>query len=399
LVDESVEGQSVQLVLDQTPFYAESGGQVGDTGRIHGDHSEVAVEDTQKDSGYFFHKVTVTAGSIKVGDRVDAEIDFARRDAIRRNHSTTHLLHHALQTVLGDHVQQRGSLVDDNRLRFDFSHDKALTGDEIRQVEAIVNEEILADYVVDTQEKPIEEAKRLGARMLFGEKYGSTVRVVSMGPSLEFCGGTHLAHTSQAGLFKITGEGSSQAGVRRIEGVTGQRALLKILDQERILSDASATLKTSPTNLVAAVERLSSELKAREKELEALHKAAALSKVGEIIANALPIGGTSVVVTSVDGADGDSLRALTDEILGQLRSGIVILGSAIGGKVSLAVKVSKDLVDRKVNAGAIVKAAAAIVGGGGGGRPDFAQAGGKDESKLEEALNTAKSLAVSVLEA
>jgi alanyl-tRNA synthetase len=397
LAAEAVEGQTVQILLDQTPFYAEAGGQVGDMGRIHADNSELVVEDTQKDSGYYFHKVTVTAGSVKVGDEVNAEIDSARRDAIKRNHSTTHLLHHALQTVLGDHVQQRGSLVDPDRLRFDFSHDKSMTGDEIRRVEAIVNEEILADYLIDTQEKPIEDAKRLGARMLFGEKYGSTVRVVSMGPSLEFCGGTHLSHTSQAGLFKLVSEGSSQAGVRRVEGVTGQRALLKILDQERILADASTALKTSPSNLVATIERLHGELKVREKELEALHRAASAGKVTDLIAQAVSVGDTRLVVSTAAGVDADALRTLTDEILGQLKSGIVILGSTAGDKVSLAVKVSKDLVDRKVNAGAIVKAAAAVAGGGGGGRPEFAQAGGKDVSKIDEALETARAIAVSSL--
>jgi alanyl-tRNA synthetase len=246
-------------------------------------------------------------------------------------------------------------------------------------------------------EKPIEEAKRLGARMLFGEKYGSTVRVVSMGPSLEFCGGTHLSHTSQAGLFKLVSEGSSQAGVRRVEGVTGARALLKILDQERVLTDAAGVLKTTPTNLVSAVERLSAELKTREKELDALHKAAVGGKVAELIDSAKEFGDSRLVVSAVVDADADTLRALCDEILGQLKSGVVILGGVSAEKVSLAVKVSKDLVDRKVNAGSIVKAAAAIVGGGGGGRPDFAQAGGKDASKLDEALSTARSLVESAL--
>jgi alanyl-tRNA synthetase len=399
LIPEAFEGDSVQLLLDQTPFYAESGGQVGDTGRIHADHAEVAVRDTQKDSGYFFHRITITAGAIKVGDRVNAQIDADRRDAIRRNHSSTHLLQNALQTVLGDHVQQRGSLVDADRLRFDFSHDKSLTADEIRRVEAIVNEEILADYPVETMEKPIEEAKKLGARMLFGEKYGASVRVVNIGPSLEFCGGTHVAHTSQAGLFKVTSEGSSQAGVRRIEGVTGQRALLKILDQERILADASVALKTTPTHLVGAVEKLLAELKARDKELEALHKAAAMGQVDELLTQTVNYNGVKLVIATVPDADADALRTLSDELLGQLKSGIIILGSPAGGKVSLAVKVSKDLVDRTVNAGAIVKAAAGVAGGGGGGRPEFAQAGAKDVSKLSEALLAAQSLAESLLDA
>jgi alanyl-tRNA synthetase len=393
LLTEVHEGGTVQLVLDVSPFYGESGGQVGDTGRIYSDTCELNVLDTQKDSGYFFHKVDVVAGTVKVGDSVHAEVDAFRRDAIRRNHSTTHLLHHALQQVLGDHVQQRGSMVSAERLRFDFSHDKAMTDDEIRRVESIVNEEILADYPIETMEKPIEDAKKMGAMMLFGEKYGATVRVVNMGPSLEFCGGTHLAHTSQAGLFKLTSESSSQAGVRRVEGVTGQRALMKISDQERILSDASSLLKTTPVKLLATLERLQSDLKAKEKELDALHRASAGSKVEQLVQDAELSGGVKYVISIVPGADGDLLRTLCEDIVAKIGSGIAILGGELDGKVSLAVKVSKDLVDRKANAGSLVKAAAQVVGGSGGGRPEFARAGGKDVTKIADALAAAKQLA------
>ena len=393
LVPEAFEDDTVQVVLDMTPFYAESGGQVGDTGVLSADGGQASVEDTQKESGYWFHRATVTAGSLRVGDTVEARIDEARRQSVRRNHSVTHLLHHALQEVLGQHVQQRGSLVAPERLRFDFSHDKALTADETRRVEAIVNEEILEDYPVETMEKSLEEAKQMGAMMLFGEKYGATVRVVKMGPSLEFCGGTHLAHTSQAGLFKIASEGSSQAGVRRVEAVTGQRALLKTLDQERILQDVAGILRTSPTQLVATVERLQSDLKAKERELASLQKAAAGGQVEQLVSGAQTVGETRLVVSTIDGADGETLRTLADEILDRLKSGVVILGGSDGGKVSLAVKVSKDLTGRGVHAGNLVKAAAQVAGGGGGGRPDFAQAGGKDPAKLAEALATAEGLA------
>ncbi len=395
LAESAGEGETVQVVLDQTPFYAEAGGQVGDTGRLHGADGAAEISDTQKDSGYWFHTATVAAGALRVGETIDAEIDAGRRANIQRNHTTTHLLHKALQIVLGPHIQQRGSLVAPDRLRFDFSHDKALTGEEARQVEGIVNEKILDDLPVQTFEKPIDEAKGMGATMLFGEKYGDIVRVVEAGDfSLEFCGGTHLRHTSQAGLFKIVSEGSSQAGVRRIEAVTGKPALMRTLDQERLLGDIAQSLKTSPATAPASVEKLQAELRQKEKELAALQKAAASGQVEGLAANAKTVNGFPLVVHAVgDGVDADALRMLSEELLNRLGSGVVILGSAGGGKVSLAVKVSKDLVARGLHAGNIVKEAAKVAGGGGGGRPDFAQAGGRDPSKLHEALDVARSLA------
>ena len=394
LMEKASEGETVQVVLDQTPFYAEAGGQVGDTGRLHGEDGAADVADTQKDSGYWFHTATIAAGELRVGETLEAEIDAGRRSNIQRNHTTTHLLHKALQIVLGPHVQQRGSLVAPDRLRFDFSHDKAMTRDEARQVEGIVNEKILDDLTIQTFEKPIEDAKQMGATMLFGEKYGDVVRVVEAGDfSLEFCGGTHLRHTSQAGLFKIVSEGSSQAGVRRIEAVTGKPALMRTLDQERLLGDIAQSLKTSPSAAPASVEKLQAELKVKEKELAALLKAAAGGQVEQLAANAKTVNGFALVVHTVsDGADADTLRTLAEETASRLQSGVVILGSAGAGKVSLAVKVSKDLVARGLHAGNIVKEAAKVVGGGGGGRPDFAQAGGKDPSKLAEALATAERL-------
>ncbi len=389
------EGETVQIVLDQTTFYAEAGGQVGDTGQLHGENGAAEVSDTQKDSGYWFHTVTITAGELKVGDTIETQIDAGRRAGIQRNHTTTHLLHKALQMVLGPHVQQRGSLVAPDRLRFDFSHDKSLTGDETRQVEGLVNEKILDDLPIHTFEKPIAEAKEMGATMLFGEKYGDIVRVVEAGDySLEFCGGTHLAHTSQAGLFKIISEGSSQAGVRRIEAVTGKAALMRTLDQERLLTDIAASLKTSLPNAPASVEKLQAELKAKERELTSLQKAAAGGQVDALIAAAKTDHGFPLLVQAMTGStDGDMLRTLADEALNKLKSGVVILGGTDSGKVSLAVRVSKDLVARGVHAGNIVKAAAPIVGGGGGGRPDAAQAGGKEPGRLAEALAVAERLA------
>ena len=399
LAESATEGETVQIVLDQTTFYAEAGGQVGDTGQIHGDGGAAEVSDTQKDSGYWFHTAAVTAGELRIGDAVETQIDAGRRASIQRNHTTTHLLHKALQMVLGPHVQQRGSLVAPDRLRFDFSHDRSMTGDETRQVEGLVNEKILDDLPIQTFEKPIAEAKDMGATMLFGEKYGDIVRVVEAGDySLEFCGGTHLAHTSQAGLFKIISEGSSQAGVRRIEAVTGKRALMRTLDQERLLTDMAASLKTTPMNAPASLEKLQAELKAKERELAALQKAAAGGQVDALLDSAKTDGGFPLIVQSVPGnADGDTLRTLADEALNKLKSGVVILGGTDSGKVSLAVRVSKDLTARGIHAGNLVKAAAPIVGGGGGGRPDAAQAGGKDASKLGEALAAAERLAGEML--
>jgi alanyl-tRNA synthetase len=400
LISSALEGDEAELVLDTTPFYAESGGQVGDTGWISGEEGEALVTDTQKEAGYYLHHVKVTAGGIHLGDEVNARIDADRRMEIRRNHSATHLLHKALQSVLGSHVQQRGSLVGPDKLRFDFSHDKAMSEPELRAVEALVNEQVLNDIPVDTLVKPIEEARALGAMMLFGEKYGSIVRVVKMGDySKEFCGGTHLGHTSQVGLFKITSEGSSQAGVRRLEGVTGRMALMKTLETERIVSDAAAMLKTNPSQLVAGLERLQGELRAKDRELSSLHRAAAGSLVEALEAGAEHVGGVGVVAKSLgENGDADTLRTVADELIGRLKSGVVILAGSGGGKVALAVKVSKDLVGKGLHAGELVKAAARIVGGGGGGRPDFAQAGGKIASKIPEALETAHAMAREKLE-
>ncbi len=395
LTDSAAEGETVQLVLDQTPFYAEAGGQMGDTGTLHGADGTAMVMDTQKDSGFWFHTATVTAGELRIGETLEAEIDSGRRASIQRNHTTTHLLHKALQQVLGAHVQQRGSLVAPDRLRFDFSHDKAMTGEEARQVEGLVNEKILDDLPIHTFERPIAEAKEMGATMLFGEKYGDIVRVVQAGDySLEFCGGTHLAHTSQAGLFKIVSEGSTQAGVRRIEAVTGKAALMRTLDQERLLSDIAASLKTSPMSAPASVEKLQADLKAKDKELAALQKAATGGQVERLVSEAQTVNGFALVSQSLgDGVDGETLRVLAEELAQRLKSAVVILGGTKDGKVALAVRVTKDLVGRGLNAGALVKAAAAMVGGGGGGRPDAAQAGGKDPSKLAEALAEAARLA------
>ena len=394
LVDSVSEGEPAQIVLDRSVFYAESGGQVGDTGRLMNGSFTFEVEDTKKESGYFFHIGTVAAGEIRSGAEVEARIDAARRNAIRRNHTATHLLHKALQQVVGTHVHQRGSLVAPDRLRFDFANDSALTGEQIRQVEGLVNEKILDDLPVATFEKPIEEAKEMGAMALFGEKYGDIVRIVKTGDySLEFCGGTHLRRTSQAGLFKIAGEGSVASGIRRIEALTGKAALMRMLDQERMLNDIAGALKTNPANALASLEKMQSQLKDREKELSELRKASAGDLVEELLQKVKDMGAVRGISHIAEGMpDAESLRTLADELLNRMKSGVVILGAGIDGKVSLAIKVSKDLTDKGIHAGNIVREAAKVAGGGGGGRPDFAQAGGKDPSKLADAVAHAERL-------
>jgi alanyl-tRNA synthetase len=400
-VDNAVEGEYVQVVTDQTPFYAESGGQIGDAGTAVTEGGAFTIVDTHKDSGYWFHIGSVTSGEINVGDTLDLKVDAGRRADIQRNHTSTHLLHKALQMVLGSHVQQRGSLVAPDRLRFDFAHDKSMTAEEVRKVENIVNDRILDDIEIRTAEKPIEEARKMGAMMLFGEKYGDIVRVVTAGDfSVEFCGGTHLRSTAQAGLFKIVSESSSQAGVRRIEAITGRAALRRVTDQEETLSDLTTTLKTSPANLQQSVAKLVTQVHELNKELQSFQKAAAGGQVEKLATAAETINGVSFVVSALPGStDGEALKVLVDELLSRLKTGVVALGSVNDGKVSLAVKVSDDLLSKGLHAGKIVGQAAKEVDGAGGGRPNFAQAGGRSPEKLSSALNVAKTLISEALQA
>jgi alanyl-tRNA synthetase len=392
LIESLSEGIDAQIVLESTPFYAESGGQVGDTGEITTEHGVFQVLDTQKSGGYYFHSGRITLGEIKKGDEIDAKVDAVRRLSIQRNHSATHLLHKALQLTLGSHVQQRGSRVDPDKLRFDFSHDKGMTADEIARVEEIVSNEILNALPIETAEKPIDEAKQMGAMMLFGEKYGDIVRVVKMGDfSVEFCGGIHLNNTAEAGLFRIASEASAAAGIRRIEALTGFGALEQSRTERELISKASATLKTTPSNLLDAVDRIQTELKAKTKELNQALKAAASGEVSNLAESAESLANAKLVVAKVTSAtDADSLRSMADDLLDRLKSGAVVLAAVADGKVLLASKVSADQTAKGAHAGNAVKAAAQIVGGGGGGKPDFAQAGGKDPSKLDEALAAAK---------
>ncbi|MFZ5595525.1 MAG: alanine--tRNA ligase [Bacillota bacterium] len=388
-------GEEVEIILDVTPCYAESGGQVSDHAKITSPGGlEVEVFHVFKPvEGLFVHKGKVLNGKVSCGDRVTTEVDRERRRAVSRNHSATHLLHRALKEVLGEHVNQAGSLVEPDRLRFDFTHYSAVTREELRRIEEIVNRAVLSSLKVETMEKSLEEAKSMGAAALFGEKYGSVVRVVKMGDfSLELCGGTHLDTTAEVGMFKLLGESSVGSGLRRVEAVTGEGAIRYVNGKEEQLEEVARIVRAMPHEVVQRVEIMSRELKDLEGEAEALRAKLALYEVQSLIDRVREINGVKLLSARVASPDMDSLRAMTDLIRDRLASAVVVLGSEAGGKVNLVAAVTPDLVSRGLHAGKLIKEVAAVVGGGGGGRPDMAQAGGKDPSKLQEALDRAASV-------
>ncbi len=388
IVDNAQEGDEVTVILDTTSFYAESGGQVGDTGVIEGKEGIVKVFDCKKNAdGKYLHKGVVEKGIIEKGASVTANIDSKRRIAIARNHSTTHLLQKALKNVVGEHVHQAGSLVEPDKLRFDFTHFSGVSAEELKKVEKEVNEKILEGLSVEVREMPIDEARKLGAMALFGEKYGNVVRVVKMGDySLELCGGTHLKNSAQAGLVKIVAESGVAAGVRRIEALTGENAIEYFNEKEKMLNDLAATLKSSPQDSLRKVEGLTAELKNAEKEIEQLRNKLVNSEVGDILSNVVDIKGVKVIAAQFDQLDMDGLRNTGDMLKSKLGSGVVVLGSGYGDKVSFIVTATKDVIAKGIHCGNIIREVAKIAGGGGGGRPDMAQAGGKDVSKISEAL-------------
>ncbi len=391
VVETAQEGDEITVILDKTCFYAESGGQVGDTGTISSKNCTVKVNNTTKIAdGKFLHSGIVLSGLLETGNEVVAQIDKKRRLAIARNHTTTHLLHKALREVLGDHVHQAGSLVEPGKLRFDFSHFSALTAQELKEVEDRTNAAILDAYSVDVKEMPIDEAKKLGAMALFGEKYGDTVRVVKVEDySIELCGGTHIRNTSQAGLVKVLGESGVAAGVRRLEALTGEAAISYYSDKEQQLNDVAQALKASPADAIKKVDTLSQELKAYEKELEQLKNKLVSGAAEDVLSNAADISGVKVVTARFDQLDMEGLRNTGDMLKNKLGSGVVVLGSSYGDKVSFIVTATKDVLGKGVHSGNIIKEVAKVAGGGGGGRPDMAQAGGKDISKIDEALKQA----------
>ena len=388
-VDRLDAGDTGMVVLKRTPFYAESGGQVGDRGVLAGDGARFDVEDTRKRGQAHIHVGTVREGALKVGDNVDAYVDLERRRAIMRHHSATHLLHAALRQVLGEHVQQKGSLVAPDYLRFDFSHGEALSAEQRDQIETLVNRQILANAAVTTELMDMDAAKKAGATALFGEKYADEVRVLTMGTdgfSKELCGGTHVRRTGDIGLFKITLETSAAAGVRRIEAVTGEFALAAVRDQERALEEIAATVKSSPELAAERVGAQARRLRELEKEVERLKQKLASGAGGDLTAEAREVNGVKVLATKVDGADAKTLRVTMDKVKDKLGSAVILLAAADGDKVALVAGVTKDLTDR-VKAGDLMKHVAEQVGGKGGGRPDMAQGGGSDAAALPAALD------------
>ncbi|MDO8585899.1 MAG: alanine--tRNA ligase [Armatimonadota bacterium] len=393
LVDRAVQAENVEVVLDQTPFYAESGGQVGDTGRIsHGD-TVLRVTNTLKVAEIFFHHCDVESGEIAVGMRVGAEVDRKRRLAIGRNHTATHLLHAALRKVLGEHALQSGSVVQPSRLRFDFSHNKAVTDEEIRRIEEMVNEKILEEIPVTVTETTVDEARKLGAIALFGEKYGETVRVIRIGDySAELCGGTHLHNTSEVGLFKLISESSIGAGLRRVEAVTGQGVLDHMRDIEDRVAQVAHNLGVSPVEVIPASARIASALKEMQKQAEQLQAKGAARRAEELAESAKSIGGVNLVTGKLTGANIDALSMMADSVVDRLKSVVVVLSGVSDGKVMFVSKVTPDLVAKGFHAGNLVREVAKVAGGGGGGRPEFAQAGAKDPNLIDEALAKAVDL-------
>ncbi|MGE7661469.1 alanine--tRNA ligase [Peribacillus sp. NPDC097197] len=389
LTTEAHEGEDVQVILDKTPFYAESGGQIADKGTLVSELVKVDVLDVQKaPNGQNLHRVTVTAGTLTTDATVMAAVNQENRIQITKNHTATHLLHQALKDVLGTHVNQAGSLVQAERLRFDFSHFGQITAEEIEQIETIVNEKIWQSLQVNTEYKNIEEAKAMGAMALFGEKYGKIVRVVQIGDySLELCGGVHVPNTAVIGLFKIVSESGIGAGTRRIEAVTGAGAYNLMAEQIHVLKDAASKLKTNMKDVPARIETILADAKELQRENDSL--AAKLSNIeaGSLVSNVKEINGVKVLVAKVQATDMNNLRAMADELKQKLDSVIIVLGSAQGDKVNLIAGVTKDYIDRGFHAGKLIKEVATRCGGGGGGRPDMAQAGGKDPEKLDAALN------------
>ena len=385
--EQLTDGQEGVVVLDSTPFYAESGGQVGDTGVLKVANGEFLVTDTQKLGNAFAHK-GIVKGVIQKGDKAAAKIDDTKRTSIRKNHSATHLLHAALREVLGDHVTQKGSLVNAERLRFDFSHFESVTAEQLLTIEQRVNEEIQANHALTTQLMDLDEAKASGAMALFGEKYDEKVRVVSMGPfSTELCGGTHVKQTGDIGLFKIISEGGIASGVRRIEAVSGMGALAFVQQQQAVLQQAASLLKTDALGVAEKVAQTQTQQKELEKTVTALKQKLASQQGADVLSNIVEINGVKALIAELEGVEAKSLRGMVDDLKNRIGEGVIVLGVPADGKVSLIAGVTKGLTS-KVKAGELINFIAAQVGGKGGGRPDMAQAGGSQPENLSEALQS-----------
>jgi len=390
-VDEIGAGAAAVVVLDRTPFYAESGGQVGDRGELVATGGTFAVEDTQKiQAEVFGHHGALKTGKLRVGDRLKAQVDASARARAAWNHSATHLMHAALRKVLGKHVQQKGSLVDPQRTRFDFSHDAPMTEVQLREVEALVNDAIRRNFEVSARIMKYDDAIHAGAMALFGEKYGDEVRVIGMGEvSTELCGGTHVKRTGDIGLFKIVSESGVAAGIRRVEAVTADGALAYVQQQEARLAEAAHALKAQPQELAQKIAQVLDNVKTLEKELARLKSKLASNQGDDLAAQAIEVKGVKVLAAALDGADTKTLRETLDKLKDKLKSAAIVLGSSEGGKVSLIAGVTADLTS-KLKAGELVNFVAQQVGGKGGGRPDMAQAGGTEPAKMPAALGSVR---------
>jgi alanyl-tRNA synthetase len=399
-VESVEEGDRIILISGKTPFYAESGGQTGDTGLITGIAGSMKVENCIKNSaGQYMHIGVVEKGTFKKGESINLAIDANRRNSIAKNHTSTHLLHRALKNVLGLHVAQAGSMVSEDRLRFDFHHFSAMTEEEIERVEREVNEQIFKNLPVSKSEMPLKEAKAMGAEALFGEKYGDVVRVIKVGDfSIELCGGTHLNNTAEAGLFVITSESAVASGVRRIEAKTGESAFQYLKERAELLKSISVLLKTGVEEIHGKIENLIDGLRSLEKENEKLKMKLAVANLDEVLSRAVEIEGLKIIKVKYDGMDMQTLRNTGDTLKNMVGSGVAILASTDEGKVNLVVMASADAVKRGIHSGIIIKEAAAAVGGGGGGRPDMAQAGGKETGRINQALETAMNVVKRQLE-
>ncbi|WP_286744921.1 alanine--tRNA ligase, partial [Pseudoalteromonas sp. UBA2102] len=381
------DGQQGIVVLNHTPFYAESGGQTGDTGTITVAGGEFTVTNTTKLGNAFAHHGSVQ-GRIAVNDKVDATIDDARRERIKKNHTATHILHEALRQLLGEHVSQKGSLVEPERLRFDFSHFEAVTKDELREIERVVNDEIRRNFALNTELMAIDDAKAKGAMALFGEKYDDEVRVVTIGDySIELCGGTHVERAGDIGLFKIVSESGIAAGVRRIEAVTGADAVAYVSEQEKQLNDVAALVKGDSASVLEKVTALLEKSKGLEKQIAQLNDKLASAAGASLLDSIVEINGVKLLVANVEGTESKALRGMVDDLKNKIGSGVIALGVASGEKVSLIAGVTKDLTG-KIKAGELVNHMAGQVGGKGGGRPDMAQAGGSQPENLNAALES-----------
>ena len=393
LIDKLNKGEEGKIILDTSSFYAESGGQIGDKGIIKSSKGKAVVKDTVNKLDFYLHQAEIEEGMLKVGEQVHLEVYEDTRRATMRNHSATHLLHQSLRDVLGDHVNQSGSLVEPERFRFDFTHFSALTEKEIEEIEYRVNEQIINNLNVKIEEMDIDEAKEKGAAALFTEKYGQKVRVVQMGNfSIELCGGTHVNRTGDIGLFKITNEGSIASGIRRIEAVTGFKALEYVKDKEELLADSAEMLNAEIKEVPQKINRLKDNVKELEKEIRSLKDRIAHSKTTNIMDEIEVVNKVNLLTHKLEGVDNDALRKMADKLQNKMESGIIILASALENKVLFVAKITEDLVNEGYNAGEIIGKVAQVAGGGGGGRPDMAQAGGSKVDKIDEALAKAKEI-------